>query len=126
MNHTSKRIKKTSFKENNPIKFERCGAVHLLLGPKPVQPTVIHPKQGLYLTMRNLYHMDLPKRTDISPGMLVRIIEKHNQRSGEETSGIVRRILTKSPTHPHGIKVQLTDGRVGRVQKIPKQTGEEG
>jgi uncharacterized repeat protein (TIGR03833 family) len=69
--------------------------------------------------------MDLPKRNNISPGMIVKIIEKHNQRSGEATSGIVARILTKSSTHPHGIKVQLTDGRVGRVQEIPKQTGQE-
>jgi uncharacterized repeat protein (TIGR03833 family) len=70
--------------------------------------------------------MTLPKRADLSPGMLVKIIEKPNQRSGEATSGFVARILTKSPTHPHGIKVQLTDGRVGRVQEILPQPGEEG
>jgi uncharacterized repeat protein (TIGR03833 family) len=62
--------------------------------------------------------MDLPARSQIRPGMQVLIIEKHNQRSGELTQGIVARILTKSPTHPHGIKVMLADGRVGRVQKI--------
>jgi uncharacterized repeat protein (TIGR03833 family) len=62
--------------------------------------------------------MDLPSRSQIRPGMQVLIIEKHNQRSGELTQGVVARILTKSLTHPHGIKVMLADGRVGRVQKI--------
>jgi uncharacterized repeat protein (TIGR03833 family) len=50
--------------------------------------------------------------------MRVEIVEKHNQRSGARTIGIVARILTNSATHPHGIKVMLTDGRVGRVQAI--------
>jgi uncharacterized repeat protein (TIGR03833 family) len=60
----------------------------------------------------------LPKRSDIQPGMRVLVVEKQNQRSGVLTEGIVRRILTSSPTHPHGIKVMLEDGRVGRVQAI--------
>ena len=59
-----------------------------------------------------------PKRSQIQPGMRVRVVEKHNQRSGLLTEGVVRRILTSSPTHPHGIKVLLEDGRVGRVQAI--------
>jgi uncharacterized repeat protein (TIGR03833 family) len=50
--------------------------------------------------------------------MRVEIVEKHNQRSGARTIGIVARILTNSATHPHGIKVMLSDGRVGRVQAI--------
>ena len=62
--------------------------------------------------------MPLPKRSEIRPGMPVQIIEKHNQRSGQLTEGTVLRILTNSPAHPHGIKVMLTDGRVGRVQEI--------
>jgi len=62
--------------------------------------------------------MSLPKRNEIHPGTQVRIIEKHNQSSGLLTEGIVARLLTKSPTHPHGIKVMLEDGRVGRVQSI--------
>ena len=62
--------------------------------------------------------MNLPKRSDIQPGMRVRIIEKQNQRSGALTEGVVARLLTNSPTHPHGIKVLLVDGRVGRVQAI--------
>lgn len=50
--------------------------------------------------------------------MRVQVIEKHNQRSGLLTEGIVARILTKSLAHPHGIKVMLADGRVGRVQVV--------
>jgi uncharacterized repeat protein (TIGR03833 family) len=52
--------------------------------------------------------------------MRVQIVEKHNQPTGQLTEGIVARILTKSPTHPHGIKVMLADGKVGRVQTIVK------
>jgi uncharacterized repeat protein (TIGR03833 family) len=48
----------------------------------------------------------------------VKVIEKQNQRSGMLSDGVVARILTKSQTHPHGIKVMLVDGRVGRVQEI--------
>lgn len=50
--------------------------------------------------------------------MRVQIVEKHNQRTGALTTGTVARILTNSATHPHGIKVMLTDGTVGRVQVI--------
>ncbi len=60
----------------------------------------------------------LPRRSDIHPGLRVQIIEKQNQSSGILTEGVVARILTSSPTHPHGIKVMLVNGRVGRVQKI--------
>lgn len=62
--------------------------------------------------------MSVPKRSEIAPGMQVDIVEKHNQRSGALTTGVVARILTNSPTHPHGIKVMLTNGKVGRVQAI--------
>lgn len=62
--------------------------------------------------------MSIPLRSDIRPGLTVQIVEKQNQRSGAVTEGVVARILTSSPTHPHGIKVMLTDGRVGRVQAI--------
>jgi uncharacterized repeat protein (TIGR03833 family) len=57
-------------------------------------------------------------RKDISPGLEVSIVLKQDQRTGKLTRGIVKDILTKSPTHPHGIKVRLVDGQVGRVQKI--------
>jgi uncharacterized repeat protein (TIGR03833 family) len=59
-----------------------------------------------------------PIRAQIQPGSRVLIIEKHNQPSGKLTEGIVLRILTSSPSHPHGIKVQLVDGKVGRVQSV--------
>lgn len=57
-------------------------------------------------------------RKNIKVDQLVNIVEKHNQRSGELTEGIVSCILTKSPQHPHGIKVQLETGEVGRVKEI--------
>jgi uncharacterized repeat protein (TIGR03833 family) len=72
--------------------------------------------------MENEARAPLPKRKDIRPGMRVRIIEKHNQKTGALSGGIVARILTKSRAHPHGIKVMLEDGRVGRVQAV---AGEE-
>tara|TARA_R100000935_G_C2719900_1_gene117506 strand:- start:289 stop:489 length:201 start_codon:yes stop_codon:yes gene_type:complete len=60
----------------------------------------------------------IPPRKDISPGSTVLIIQKHHQRSGTLTEGVVTNILTSSPIHPHGIKVQLETGEVGRVQKV--------
>ena len=62
--------------------------------------------------------MPPPQRSEIHPGLRVQVVEKQNQRSGTLSAGIVARILTKSPTHPHGIKVMLEDGKVGRVQAI--------
>jgi uncharacterized repeat protein (TIGR03833 family) len=62
--------------------------------------------------------MGIPKRSEIHPGMKVQIVEKQNQPTGQLTEGTVARILTKSPAHPHGIKVMLTNGKVGRVQAI--------
>ena len=58
------------------------------------------------------------KRSDIEIGGNVEIIQKHHQRTGELTEGNVKRVLTKSPNHPHGIKVQLESGEVGRVKYI--------
>lgn len=62
--------------------------------------------------------MDGRKRADIKPGMTVLIVLKRDQPTGRLTQGIVKDILTKSPTHPHGIKVRLQDGQVGRVKEI--------
>ncbi len=59
-----------------------------------------------------------PTRKEINPGSQVAIVQKHDQRAGILTEGIVADILTKSPAHPHGIKVRLETGEVGRVQKI--------
>lgn len=62
--------------------------------------------------------MDGKNRKDIKIGQKVQIVLKEDQRSGNLTEGIVSKILTNSPTHPHGIKVKLEDGSVGRVKKI--------
>jgi uncharacterized repeat protein (TIGR03833 family) len=57
-------------------------------------------------------------RSDIAPGMRVKVVRKEDQRSGALTEGVVRELLTKSPSHPHGIKVRLESGIVGRVKEI--------
>nr|WP_106783016.1 YwbE family protein [Lysinibacillus timonensis] len=62
--------------------------------------------------------MNGQNRRDILPGMTVDIVLKKDQRTGKLTRGIVKDILTNSPTHPHGIKVRLMDGQIGRVQVI--------
>ena len=62
--------------------------------------------------------MDGTLRKHIKPGLLVQIVEKQNQRSGELTEGVVKKLLTNSPSHPHGIKVLLETGEVGRVKEI--------
>lgn len=67
------------------------------------------------------------RRSDISPGARVKVVQKHDQRTGRLTEGIVRDVLTKSPTHSHGIKVRLTSGVVGRVKVIlPEENKEKG
>jgi len=58
------------------------------------------------------------KREDLKPGMQVKIVMKEDQRTGELTEGIVKDILTKSQKHPHGIKVRLVTGEVGRVEEM--------
>ena len=65
--------------------------------------------------------MNGQKRSNIKPGMSVLIVLKQDQRSGKLTEGIVKEILTKSPNHPHGIKVRLESGQVGRVKEILAQ-----
>ena len=62
--------------------------------------------------------MAVPSRSQISPGTTVNIVLKEDQRSGTLTEGVDERLLTKSPNHPHGIKVRLEDGQVGRVKEI--------
>lgn len=62
--------------------------------------------------------MDGTQKKDIQIGSEVEVVQKNHQRSGELTNGFVKRILTKSPSHPHGIKVMLEDGTVGRVKKV--------
>lgn len=62
--------------------------------------------------------MDGTKRAEIKRGAQVAIVQKQDQRSGKLTEGVVGDILTKSPTHPHGIKVRLETGEVGRVKEV--------
>ena len=62
--------------------------------------------------------MDGKKRGSIKPGMKVAVVLKKDQASGRLTEGVVKRLLTNSPDHPHGIKVELESGEVGRVKRI--------
>ncbi len=62
--------------------------------------------------------MDGNRRENIKPGCKVAIVLKQDQRNGRLTEGVVKDILTNSPSHPHGIKVRLEDGQVGRVKSI--------
>ena len=62
--------------------------------------------------------MDGKKRSDVKPGLEVNVILKQDQRTGKKTKGVVKDLLTNSATHPHGIKVRLEDGQVGRVCEI--------
>ena len=62
--------------------------------------------------------LDGRNRKNIEIGSEVEVVQKHHQRSGELTDGIVKKILTKSSNHPHGIKVMLETGEVGRVKNV--------
>jgi uncharacterized repeat protein (TIGR03833 family) len=62
--------------------------------------------------------MDGTRRSDIRPGLRVSIVLKKDQQTGKRTAGIVKNILTSSSVHPHGIKVRLESGDVGRVKEI--------
>lgn len=63
-------------------------------------------------------HLDGTKRANISIGSFVEIVQKQDQRTGNLTDGIVKRILTNAPFHPHGIKVMLDSRAIGRVKNI--------
>jgi uncharacterized repeat protein (TIGR03833 family) len=77
--------------------------------------------EWLQITLKRIeLNMNGKNRKDITPGASVDIVLKADQRTGKLTSGTVKDILTNSSTHPHGIKVRLTDGQVGRVQVIHK------
>jgi uncharacterized repeat protein (TIGR03833 family) len=62
--------------------------------------------------------MNGTRRSDIRPGLRVSIVLKKDQKTGKRSEGIVKHILTNSPLHPHGIKVRLESGEVGRVKEI--------
>jgi uncharacterized repeat protein (TIGR03833 family) len=74
--------------------------------------------EGFAGDIRRVGTMDGKRRINITTGLAVRIVLKKDQRSGNLTEGVVKDILTKSPTHPHGIKVRLESGAVGRVKEI--------
>ncbi|HIH99803.1 MAG TPA: YwbE family protein [Nitrosopumilus sp.] len=61
---------------------------------------------------------EIPSRDKISIGVIVQIVQKQDQRTGNLTEGKVKRILTSSQFHPHGIKVELENGKIGRIQKM--------
>ena len=63
---------------------------------------------------------DVPSRDKIPIGAVVQIVQKQDQRTGNLTEGKVKKILTSSQFHPHGIKVELEGGKIGRVQKVVK------
>lgn len=65
--------------------------------------------------------MEGQKRSNVLPGMRVRIVLKQDQRSGKLTEGVVKELLTNSGSHPHGIKVRLENGLIGRVKEIIQQ-----
>jgi uncharacterized repeat protein (TIGR03833 family) len=65
--------------------------------------------------------LDGKRKDDVQPGAIVRVVEKHNQKTGQLTEGIVKVVLTSSAVHPHGIKVLLESGVVGRVKEIINQ-----
>ncbi len=67
--------------------------------------------------------MDGQKRIDIRKGLEVKVVQKQDQRTGQLTRGVVKDILTNSKNHPHGIKVRLESGIVGRVKEIILQKG---
>ena len=66
-------------------------------------------------------NLDGTQRKNVKPGMLVEIVLKKDQQSGELTEGVVKKVLTNSTIHPHGIKVMLEDGQVGRVKNIMEE-----
>jgi uncharacterized repeat protein (TIGR03833 family) len=70
--------------------------------------------------------MDGTRRADVQPGQEVNIVRKQDQQTGRLTRGIVQQLLTRSATHPHGMKVRLTSGEVGRVKEILSPAGGPG
>ena len=76
---------------------------------------LINIKRFFILNERGIIIMNGKNRQDVYPGLTVDIVLKKDQRTGKTTRGVVQDLLTNSSFHPHGIKVRLTDGQVGRV-----------
>ena len=79
---------------------------------------MFHQHTQTVLNQTGYWLMNEIKRADVKIGLHVKVIMKEDQRTGKLTEGIVKDILTKSPKHPHGIKVRLETGEVGRVKEI--------
>jgi len=77
-----------------------------------------HAKLAMGRGKQKEINMGVPDRASIKAGLSVAIVQKQDQRSGKLTNGVVADLLTSSPNHPHGIKVRLTTGEVGRVQAL--------
>ena len=88
------------------------------------QPDAIGAAPDLF--RKGICGMDGKNRRDIMPGNEVGIVLKKDQRTGKLTRGFVKDVLTRSARHPHGIKVRLTDGQVGRVKKILSAVTDSG
>ena len=101
---------------NRPVDGILKRGDHLAAFPPPSGPLGAGRSTLPHRVPRN--EMNGQSRSQIHPGMRVRVVEKQNQRTGKLTEGIVQRILTNSPHHPHGIKVMLENGVVGRVKEI--------
>ncbi len=76
------------------------------------------PRSGRPIDRNEGASLDGTRRSDVKEGLSVMVVQKHHQRTGELTEGVVQNILTNSPQHPHGIKVRLESGVVGRVKEI--------
>jgi len=106
----------------------RCCILNALAKPTPASGQRVAVADGLVGQIDNLgpaaaffserNSMSGTERNKIKSGSEVQIVQKQDQRSGLLTRGVVKDILTKSPTHPHGIKVRLETGEVGRVKEI--------
>jgi uncharacterized repeat protein (TIGR03833 family) len=82
------------------------------------QNYAILSKQRFRINQQYQTSLGIPSRDKIKIGGTVQIVQKQDQRTGNLTEGIVKRILTSSNFHPHGIKVELDNGKIGRVQNI--------
>lgn len=69
---------------------------------------------------RKMKMPSIPERSEIEVGMIVSVVQKQDQRSGKMTEGVVKKILTNAASHPHGIKVMLESGVVGRIKEVKK------
>lgn len=99
------------------------GSVQYTLGSRSCCKSKEYPQDIVLLIITFVRNYMKPARKELYAGLLVRIIQKEDQHSGKLTEGAIRDILTGSAVHPHGIKVRLETGEVGRVQQIIEDQG---